>query len=400
MAKAFHDNAVNLPNDKMYFNIADRLIRAAMSRNYELVANYTADTQTALNKTSGLNFKGLAADLDEDKVKNLVEVACGADEYATVAPKVENAMTSFSRSMVSDTLEKNVSFHHKLGLRPKIVRKLGAGTGKKRSNSRCDFCKERVGTFDYNKDTIDKEIFRRHAHCNCTLEYYPGDGKKQNPWEAKKKWEKVTEKDLSFIKEQEKEAQNANKKLQSLAYSKALELGYSPLSPGEVVPILREDAKEWLNKLTAEEKRAITKYTFNGKDPDGLRLFEKINGYLDGYYKPVNSKEEKTLLKYAGLIEKGLLRYNLQRDIIVYRKDFYTSALEKPIDKFLSTSISTKGVLTGKPNIAIIVPKGTNGGYVELLSQEKFKRQREFLFNTDLELEKLKEDGLYIVKRK
>ncbi|MDK6292895.1 ADP-ribosyltransferase, partial [Aerococcus urinae] len=83
------------------------------------------------------------------------------------------------------------------------------------------------------------------------------------------------------------------------------------------------DAKEWLNKLTAEEKRAITKYTFNGKDPDGLRLFEKINGYLDGYYKPVNSKEEKTLLKYAGLIEKGLLRYNLQRDIIVYRKDFY-----------------------------------------------------------------------------
>ncbi|MCT7669869.1 MAG: hypothetical protein N4R98_02175 [Lactobacillus iners] len=50
--------------------------------------------------------------------------------------------------------------------------------------------------------------------------------------------------------------------------------------------------------------------------------------------------------------------------------------------------------------MAIIVPKGTLGAYVELLSQGKFKSQREFLFNTGLELEKLEDNGLYIVKRK
>ena len=47
-------------------------------------------------------------------------------------------------------MKKNVDFHHKLGLSPKIVRKLGAGTGKKRSHSRCEFCRECVGTFEYN----------------------------------------------------------------------------------------------------------------------------------------------------------------------------------------------------------------------------------------------------------
>lgn len=191
MAKAFHDNAVDLPNDKMYFNIADRLINGALRQSHQLVSNYTADAQTALNKQAGLGIKGLTADMDESKAKNLVEVACHADRYADVAPKVEQAMTSFARSVVVDTMKKNVDFHHKLGLSPKIVRKLGPGTSKKRSNSRCEFCRERVGTFEYNKKTIDKEIFRRHAHCHCTLEYFPGDGKKQNSWS--KRWENIDE---------------------------------------------------------------------------------------------------------------------------------------------------------------------------------------------------------------
>ncbi|MDK8234485.1 ADP-ribosyltransferase [Aerococcus christensenii] len=398
MAKAFHDNAVDLPNDKMYFNIADRLINGALRQSHQLVSNYTADAQTALNKQAGLGIKGLTADMDESKAKNLVDVACNADRYADVAPKVEQAMTSFARSVVVDTMKKNVDFHHKLGLSPKIVRKLGAGTGKKRSNSRCEFCRERVGTFVYNKETIDKDIFRRHAHCHCTLEYFPGDGKKQNSWS--KRWKDVTNKDFSEMQEQAKVAYQANKKLQSLAYSKALELGYSPVPPNKVVQTLREESKKWIRNLTTEEKRAITKYTYNGKDKDGLRLFEKINGYLSGYYEPISQSESDMLARIVSQMRGALLQNNLRHDIIVYRKDSHVKDLEKPIGKFLSTSVTTRGVLTGKPNVAIIVPKGTLGAYIELLSQGKFKEQREFLFNTGLELEKLEDNGLYIVKRK
>ena len=83
-----------------------------------------------------------------------------------------------------------MDFHHKLGLSPKIVRKLGPGTSKKRSNSRCEFCRERVGTFEYNKKTIDKEIFRRHAHCTCSIEYFPHKGAKA---EKVKAWQSMEE---------------------------------------------------------------------------------------------------------------------------------------------------------------------------------------------------------------
>ncbi|WP_241243893.1 hypothetical protein [Lactobacillus iners] len=192
MAKAFHDNAVNLPNDKMYFNIADRLIKGALKQSHELVANYTANVQTALNRQAGLGIKGIKANMDEVKVKNLVEVACNAERYSEVAPKVEQAMTSFARSVVADTMKKNVELHYKLGLSPKIVRKLGRGSSKKRSTSGadCEFCTERVGTFHYNKDNINKGIFSRHAHCTCTLEYFPGKGAKAEKVRA---WQSMEE---------------------------------------------------------------------------------------------------------------------------------------------------------------------------------------------------------------
>lgn len=67
-----------------------------------------------------------------------------------------------------------------------------------------------------------------------------------------------------------------------------------------MVQTLREESRKWIRKLTTEEKRSITKYTYNGKDEDGLRLFEKINGYLSGYYKAVLQSEGEMLV-YNGI---------------------------------------------------------------------------------------------------
>ncbi len=98
-------------------------------------------------------------------------------------------------------------------------------------------------------------------------------------------------------------------------------------------------------------------------------------------------------------IQNGLFKNNLQRDIIAYRKDYHVKDLNKPIDKFLSTSVTTKGVIGGVPNVAIIVPKGTSVAYIELLSHIDYKKQREFLINSGLNLNKISDDrGLLIYK--
>ena len=177
--------------------------------------------------------------------------------------------------------------------------------------------------------------------------------------------------------------------------------GYDPLELSKVVNTLRDDSKGWIDKLTDEERRSLNKYTYNGVDPDGKRLFEKINGALEGRYIPKDNKEMKIINNFIMDIDKGILKNTLKHDIIVYRNDIDPSNLEGRVKKFLSTSVTKKGVLRGKPNAAIIVPEGTSGAYVEMLAHPDYKKQREFLFNTDIELKKIANNGMdiYVVMR-
>lgn len=86
-------------------------------------------------------------------------------------------------------------------------------------------------------------------------------------------------------------------------------------------------------------------------------------------------------------IKSGILKNKLEDDIIVYRKDYSVSSLNGKTEKFLSTSVTTKGAFSGNPNVAIIVPKGTEGAYIELLS--KMPKQREFLLGDEINLKEV-----------
>ncbi|WP_205422898.1 hypothetical protein [Granulicatella sp. zg-ZJ] len=63
----------------------------------------------------------------------------------------------------------------KHGLSPKIIR---THTG-----NCCDWCRNLAGVYDYPK--VPKDVYRRHGNCRCTVDYKPGDGKKQNVWSKK-----------------------------------------------------------------------------------------------------------------------------------------------------------------------------------------------------------------------
>ena len=73
------------------------------------------------------------------------------------------------------------------------------------------------------------------------------------------------------------------------------------------------------------------------------------------------------------------MKNKLKHDIIVYRKEEFPDSLDGKVNKFLSTSVTKKGVLGGEANVAVIVPQGTQGSYIETLSE--YKNQREYLIN-------------------
>ena len=104
-------------------------------------------------------------------------------------------------------------------------------------------------------------------------------------------------------------------------------------------------------------------------------------------------------MRNADNIKAAISKLRLKDDTIIYRNDKLLQELNQRLNKFLSTSAIPKAVIGKAPNVAIIVPSGSNGGYVELIADEAYRKQREFVINSgaDLELVK-KEAGLYIYK--
>lgn len=369
LASAFNSNirTEDLPDGKMYYNIAKRLIEPNMIRNHDLVSEYSKEVQRILNKQANISIQAQKAELNQDRIDKLVDKISEYDSFEKGKWLLDEPIKNFTQAIVDDTIKKNADLHYKAGLSPKIIRK--------EHGNCCPWCKGIVGTYSY--PDVPEDIYKRHRYCRCTVDYYPGDGKKQDVWS--KQWKDVNVDDKN--KRIELSKIQVNNKLSNIARLKAMELGYDPLPDDKVVNILRKDAKRWIQTLSDDEIKAIRKYTYNGKDKDGLRLFEKINGMFEGRYVPIDPKEKEIIIRNAANIKNALLKNQLKHDIIVYRKEEFPESLNGKVRKFLSTSVTKRGVLGNEANVAIIIPKSSQGSYVELLS--RYKNQREYLINKE-----------------
>ena len=107
-----------------------------------------------------------------------------AEDYDEIKWMLDEPVTNFSMSVVDDFIMANIMLHYDMGLHPKIVRK---------EAGKCnDWCHEIVGSYDYPDDVPD-DVYKRYRYCRCTVEYFPGNGKKQDVWS--KEWRDVDKKD-------------------------------------------------------------------------------------------------------------------------------------------------------------------------------------------------------------
>lgn len=388
-------NSDMLYNEKMYQEMAEKLVNSSLKKAHEVISDYSTSVMENLNKVSKVSGGVITPTFNQNRANGIV-TRLVRDEFEKVKWILDAPVKTFCQSVVDDTVKVNVKHHARLGLKP-VVKRVSSGNC-------CDWCNKLAGVYDY--PDVPKDVYRRHHRCDCVLEYFPGDGKKQNVWKKKKTFvKKLTNIENSAKIEKRKRIaiseNNSNNRLKNIAYAKAKEFKLNPIPSDKVVDILRKDSKKWVEKLTDDEKRSINKYTFNGDVKNELKLYDKLNKFLSFKYTPVDLKEKEMLLRYFSNINNGLLKNNLDKDLIVYRKDLTPHKLSGKVNKFLSTSVTQKGVIGGKPNVAIIVPKGAKGAYIEELSDEVFKKQREFLFSTEIKLEKVgfvDDMCVYIVK--
>ena len=172
LSKALGASLTNetLPDGKMYYNIAQRVLTDVLGRNYELVSDYTEQVQKNLNSEAKIGLAAQVPELNQDRIDGLVNRLASEESFDDVKWLLDDPIVNFSQSIVDDSIRKNVEFHHKVGLSPKIVRRVVGHP--------CKWCKSLEGSYNYPE--VPKDIYRRHGNCRCTVDYHPGNGKKQN----------------------------------------------------------------------------------------------------------------------------------------------------------------------------------------------------------------------------
>lgn len=159
-----------LPDGRMYYNIASRLLPENLDENYRLVSQYAAGVQKSLNEKAGIGMKGQIPEKNEDRIRGIVEVAANAEHYDDIAGLLPGIFDNFCQNVVDETIKANVNFQGKAGLVPKIFRRA--------ERKCCEWCNNLAGEYRY--PNVPEDVYRRHERCRCIVDYDPGSGKLQN----------------------------------------------------------------------------------------------------------------------------------------------------------------------------------------------------------------------------
>ena len=168
-----------LPDGKMYYNIAQRLLTDVLGRNHELVSGYASDVQKNLNDKAKIGLKVQVPELNLDRIAGIVNRFSSEENFEDVSWLLGEPIVNFTQSIIDDSIQKNAEFHHQSGLQPEIVRKSYFHC--------CEWCQEVQGNYKYPR--VPKDVYRRHQHCRCIVDYDPKSGKTQNVWT--KKWNSI-----------------------------------------------------------------------------------------------------------------------------------------------------------------------------------------------------------------
>lgn len=173
LGKAYKDNlsANILPDGRMYYNIADRVITPTMTNNYDLITEVTDHVQKSLNEAADIGLKAITPELNQDRIRGIVDRVSEATDFDEIAWILAEPVVNYSQSIVDDAIRANAEFHAKAGLQPVITRKVAGNC--------CDWCKALAGKYRYPYD-VPADVYRRHQRCRCTVDYDPKDGKVQN----------------------------------------------------------------------------------------------------------------------------------------------------------------------------------------------------------------------------
>lgn len=175
-SKALRGNILlsELPNQTLYWNIAERTIQPLLIEAYNNVNYYAVIQQDYADRAVGLSIRVVRGARPEARARQVMEMAVNSVTQEELRNALTDPAITAVRKFYDDFQMENAKLRDELGLETTVVR-VYDGVGLKGGSEPCEWCISREGVYSC-ADAMDNGIFERHPGCGCTIEYHTSKG--------------------------------------------------------------------------------------------------------------------------------------------------------------------------------------------------------------------------------
>ena len=261
----------DLPDGKMYYNIAQSILEPLLRGNYDDINAICAEVQSALDAKKGIGLKPQKADFPAERIRAAIGGAAVKETAEHAIQVLGRTAENITGSFQTDYIKKNAEFRSKAGLSCYIERKDGFRC--------CDWCAGLAGRYRY-PDEVPKDVYRRHDNCTCDVSYVSEKGR-QNV--HSKKWA------------------NEQAKAQRIEYAANVQ---------KPMKLTRAEAKELERKQLTKASDSVilrlkdTDALFHAVSDKAIRSVPLISVFGDKEKDEAHKKASQELLKVAKSVNK------------------------------------------------------------------------------------------------
>lgn len=178
----------NLPNETLYFNIAENIIKPLLLENRAEVVSRASAIHKRMTAEAGVGLKPVIPPVRKHdiRVSALIdELTADGITAESVSALLGDPLATISAKAVDDFIQANAEQAQTAGFQPKIIREYD-GVGLHEGKDACEWCLSRAGEWDYG-EAYDNGVFERHSGCGCRTTFVLGEFS-QDVW-SKAEWQ-------------------------------------------------------------------------------------------------------------------------------------------------------------------------------------------------------------------
>lgn len=276
----------DLPNGRMYFNIADKTIRPVLEETSDEIFSYASQLLENVNEKAGIHLKPVLPDPEEtaEKIKGVLDLASSNEHWNEVREETAQTVENFSKKCVDDHIQANAERQYEVGLSAKVVRTASRGA--------CEWCDDVAGTYAYEEVRgKGEDVWRRHANCDCVIEYELVKGKRQTVSSGSYRQNK----DSLSPEERERKVEEINKSF-TIPRNELIER----INQGKLKQNNQGIIAERILNREISTKLKHQKYLQHVEGTSQYRLAESGRGKKQSYLIISEKETQELILKYAG----------------------------------------------------------------------------------------------------